>query len=191
MRAAPIPSAASLTSVGSPIRSGSRPTKAKSSPSIVPGRGWNVISCSTRLARYPVSSSSSRRAASAGSSSSSTSPPGRAPVNLPLPERPPPPHLATYRISHGHDANAYPINGMNRRGLAVAGRQLSAAPFGRKSCGATSCRARRPGTGRSRSPPSRPDACHTSRARPCRSRRARPCRGADGYMTVRSSVLQQ
>ena len=34
----------------------------------------------------------------------------RAPVNLPLPERPPPPRLATHRTSHGHDANAYPVH---------------------------------------------------------------------------------
>jgi hypothetical protein len=50
------------------------------------------------------------------------------------------------------------ISGKRRRGSRRCGAAAFAAPFGRKPYGATSCRARGPGTGRSRSPPSRPDA---------------------------------
>ena len=59
------------------------------------------------------------------------------------------------------------------RGLAVAGRQLFAASFGRKSYGAAAAAHGTPVTGRLRSPPYPAAAPASTTARPSPSRRVR------------------
>jgi hypothetical protein len=69
------------------------------------------------------------------------------------------------------------ISGKGRRGLAVAGRQLSPRPPGGSPTARRAAAHGCPGTGRSRFPPLCPDAVHTSRSTPSRSYRVRrsPC----------------